>query len=85
MKIKVKIAEREKVPVNIKTEYIKLEALLKYVSAVMTGGEAKLVIEDGLVKVDGEKCLQRGKKIRDGMTVTYDGKDYVVSSGAGDK
>lgn len=85
MKIKVKIAEREKIPVNIKTEYIKLDALLKYVSAVMTGGEAKMVIEDGLVRVDGERCLQRGKKIRNGMVVTYDGKDYCVCSAVKDE
>ena len=59
--------------INITTEYIKLDSLLKLASLVGTGGEAKLVITDGLVKVNGEVCTMRGKKLRAGDRVSYDG------------
>ena len=62
----------------ISTEFIKLEALLKYAGLCMSGGEAKNVIADGLVKVNGEVCLMRGKKIRDGDTVEYAGKKLTA-------
>ncbi len=55
--------------VTIKTEFIKLDQLLKYESIVETGGNAKMLILDGEVKVNGEVCLQRGKKIRVGDVV----------------
>lgn len=61
----------EKILIN--TEFIKLDALLKYAAAVGTGGEAKNVIADGLVKVNGEVCTMRGKKIRPGDVVEADG------------
>ena len=57
--------------ITIETEYIKLEALLKYAALVGTGGEAKLVIADGLVQVNGETCTMRGKKLRPGDTVSF--------------
>ena len=52
--------------IEITTEFIKLDALLKFSGLCETGGEAKLCVEDGLVKVNGETCLQRGKKLRPG-------------------
>jgi len=55
--------------VTITTEFIKLEGLLKFSGAVETGGEAKVVIQEGQVKVNGETCLMRGKKIRPGDVV----------------
>ena len=58
--------------IAIESEYIKLDALLKFAALVGTGGEAKLVIADGLVKVNGETCTQRGKKLRAGDTVSFD-------------
>lgn len=58
---------REKV--EIKTEFIKLDQLLKFASLVQTGGEAKMLIADSEVKVNGEVCTQRGKKIRNGDVV----------------
>lgn len=66
--------------VNITTEFIKLDQLLKFVSAVEGGGMAKNVILDGLVKVNGEVVLQRGKKIRTGDIVEFDGYKYLVTS-----
>ena len=58
--------------ITINTEYIKLDALLKYAALVGTGGEAKTVIADGLVTVNGEVCTMRGKKIRAGDRVRFD-------------
>ena len=66
--------------VNISTEFIKLDALLKFAGLCETGGEAKLCVEDGLVKVNGETCLQRGKKIRPGDVVELDGEAVEVDS-----
>ena len=58
--------------ITIHTEYIKLDALLKYAALVGTGGEAKTVIAEGLVSVNGEVCTMRGKKIRAGDRVCFD-------------
>ena len=64
--------------IAINTEYIKLDALLKYASLVGTGGEAKMAIAEGLVKVNGEVCTMRGKKIRPGDTVSFDRFELLV-------
>jgi ribosome-associated protein len=58
--------------VRINTEYIKLDDLLKFAGVLGSGGQAKAVIQDGLVKVDGEVCLMRGKKLRGGEIVEFD-------------
>ena len=58
--------------IQITTEFIKLDALLKFANAVATGGEAKQIVQDGLVKVNGESCTMRGKKIRPGDVVEVD-------------
>ena len=52
--------------VKISTEFIKLDALLKFSGIAETGGDAKLIVQDGEVTVNGEKCTQRGKKIHAG-------------------
>ncbi len=62
----------------IHTEFIRLDALLKLTALVETGGEAKIVIQDGAVLVNNEVCTMRGKKIRQGDTVTFDGKTVTV-------
>lgn len=62
----------------IDTEFIKLDNLLKYAGAVDTGGQAKFEIQNGAVKLNGEVCTQRGKKIRAGDKVEFDGKTYEV-------
>ncbi|MBE7007704.1 MAG: RNA-binding S4 domain-containing protein [Ruminococcaceae bacterium] len=64
--------------VTITTEYIKLQDLLKFTSLVSTGGEAKVMISEGEVMVNGEICLQRGRKIRPGDLVKYHGHDISV-------
>ena len=65
--------------ITITTEFIKLQDLLKLANLVGTGGEAKIVIQNGDVSVNGEVCTMRGKKIRPGDTVTFDGKELTVS------
>ena len=60
--------------ITITTEFIKLDSLLKFANAVATGGEAKQIVQDGLVKVNGETCTMRGKKIRRGDVVEVDGE-----------
>ena len=55
--------------VSIKTEYIKLDALLKYAALVGSGGEAKIRIQEGEVSVNGQVCTMRGKKLRPGDVV----------------
>ena len=52
--------------IKIHTEYIKLQDLLKFAGAVETGGDAKLIIQEGRVLVNGEVCTMRGKKLRPG-------------------
>ena len=61
-------------------EFIKLDALLKFAALTATGGEAKQVITDGMVAVNGETCTMRGKKIRPGDTVTFAGHTLKVQS-----
>ena len=58
--------------ISINTEFIKLDALLKFAALVGTGGEAKIAIAEGMVKVNCEVCTMRGKKIRPGDTVEFD-------------
>lgn len=66
--------------IKIDTEYITLGKFLKYVNAVDSGALAKIVILDGEVFVNGEVELRRGKKLRDGDTVSFDGIDYVIKN-----
>jgi ribosome-associated protein len=74
MKIKIKahIKEKQKKSVKIDTEFIRLDALLKLCDCVQSGGHAKMIIQNGEVRVNDEICLQRGKKMRPGETAEYD-------------
>ncbi len=64
--------------IKIYTDYIKLDDLLKFAGLLGTGGMAKAVIQDGLVTVDGEVCLMRGKKLRGGEVVSFNGQSVKV-------
>ena len=66
--------------IQITTEYIKLDAFLKFFTAVNSGGEAKILIADGQVQVNGEVCTQRGKKLHPGDTVSIGGETYEVTA-----
>lgn len=65
--------------IKITTEFIKLDALLKFAALVGTGGEAKFVVAEGLVKVNGETCTMRGKKLRTGDTVEFNGETVTIT------
>lgn len=64
--------------IKLREEYIKLGQALKAAGLVSSGIEAKEVIMDGLVKVNGEVDTRRGKKLYDGDTVSYDGEDLSL-------
>lgn len=62
----------------ITTEFIRLQDLMKLGNLVGSGGEAKVRIQAGEVSVGGEACLQRGRKLRPGDVVAFQGKEYRV-------
>jgi len=64
--------------IKIDTEFIKLQDLLKYAGLCETGGQAKYLIQDGYVKVNGEVCTMRGKKMRNGDKAELDGNIVEV-------
>lgn len=66
--------------ITIETEYIKLDSFLKLAALVGTGGEAKYVISEGMVEVNGEVCTMRGKKLRAGDKVTFAENELEVES-----
>lgn len=68
----------ERVTVSIDTEFIKLDSLLKLANVVSSGGEAKIIIQEGEVLVNGEPCTMRGKKLRPGDVVTPPGVEILV-------
>lgn len=64
--------------VKLRDEYIKLGQALKAAGLVSSGLDAKIVIQDGLVKVNGEVEIQRGKKLYDGAVVEFDGEQIKI-------
>ena len=78
MKIKVKVAEKRHISKKIDTDFIRLDAFLKMCDAVQTGGHAKIVIQEGEVRVNGEICTQRGKKLRSGDKAEFENVIYNV-------
>ena len=77
MKVVVKRKENT-VPVVITTEFIKLQDAMKYANIVYSGGEAKALIQEGEVLVNGEVCTMRGKKLRCGDKFTFNGQTYLI-------
>ena len=66
--------------IAIESEFIKLDSLLKFSALVGTGGEAKYVIGEGMVRVNGEVCTMRGKKIRNGDSITVEDYEVIVTA-----
>ena len=64
--------------IHIKDDFIKLGQALKLAGLVDSGVDAKFVIQDGLVKVNGTVEVQRGKKLVSGDVVSYNGKEFVI-------
>ena len=63
---------------KIDSEFIKLDSFLKAVDAVCSGGEAKIIISEGMVQVNGELELRRGRKLRPGDRVELGGSTFLV-------
>ena len=80
VRLKKRIPEQVAEKVAISSEYIKLDAFLKFCCAAETGGIAKLMIQEGDVKVNGEICQLRGKKLRPGDRVETGGKLYELTA-----
>ena len=77
--MKVTVTKKDNsIPVSIATEFIKLESALKFANATQSGGMAKAAIQDGLVKVNGEVCTMRGKKLYPGDKVSFEGSTYLI-------
>jgi len=78
MKIKVKAAPHRQETVPITTDYIQLQSLLKMMGIAETGGQAKEMVQAGIIRVNGEVCTARGKKLRSGDTVSAFAVDYLI-------
>ena len=78
MKVTVKRKDNA-IPVIIGTEYIKLQDAMKYANIVYSGGEAKAMIQEGEVTVNGEVCTMRGKKLRPGDKFGFNGQTYLIA------
>ena len=70
----------QKEVIKINEEYIKLQDLIKFAGIVPTGGQAKYLIQNGEILVNGEVCTMRGKKMRDGDTAQFEDKIIEVVS-----
>lgn len=65
--------------ITIHTDFIRLDAALKFAAVVGSGGEAKIIIQSGEILVNGEVCTMRGKKLRGGDTFEFDGKIFNIA------
>ncbi len=68
----------EYLKISIKEDFIRLDSAMKLADMVVTGGHAKMVIQDGEVKVNGEVCTMRGKKLRKGDKVEFEGNGFEI-------
>lgn len=66
------------IEINIKDDHIKLGQALKLSGAAGSGVDAKYIVTEGLVKVNGQVCLERGKKLYKGDVINFDDKDYII-------
>ena len=78
MKVVVKKKDNH-IPVVIQTEFTKLQDAMKYANIVYSGGEAKQLILEEQVQVNGEVCTMRGKKLYPGDKFTFQGQTYLIS------
>lgn len=77
--MKVTVTKKDpRIPVPIGTEFIKLESALKLANAVSSGGEAKVLIQQGQTCVNGEVCTMRGKKLYPGDRFSLMGQEYLI-------
>lgn len=64
--------------IEINTEIIKLDAFLKWAAIASSGSEAKIYIQEGLIKVNDEICTQRGKKLKRGDVISFEDSDFEI-------
>ena len=76
-KLAVKVKAKEETA-EVTGEFIRLDALMKLTALTATGGEAKALIQDGQVLVNGEVCTMRGKKLYPGDRVEFMGNTYLI-------
>ena len=76
--ISVPVRRKAAEEIRVRGEFIRLDDLLKLAGDVSTGGEGKTVIQSGEVRVTGEVCTMRGKKLRDGDTAEHGGRRLLV-------
>ena len=81
MKVTVK-KKSDAIRLSISTEFIKLESAMKLANIVISGGSAKVEIQEGFVTVNGEVCTMRGKKLYPGDRFAYEGDEYLITDGA---
>ena len=81
MKVTVKKKDNS-IPVVISTEFIKLQDAMKFANIVYSGGEAKTLIQEGEVTVNGEVCTMRGKKLYNGDRFGFNGDSYIIQYAA---
>lgn len=74
----ITVKVKESIPIEINTPFIRLDAFLKLANVVQSGGHAKMVIQDGLVKVNGETTSSRGKKLHKGDKIYFEKEIYEV-------
>lgn len=80
MKVNVSVKPHKKETVTINTDFIRLDAFLKFKGIAQTGGHAKILIQDGDVIVNGDVCLSRGKKLKNGDEVSFESTDYIIKN-----
>lgn len=64
--------------ISIKEEFIRLDSAMKLADMVNSGGHAKIVIQSGEVKVNGEICLMRGKKLHRGDKAEFENSGFII-------
>lgn len=64
--------------IKINTDFIKLDAFLKWCGIASSGSEAKIYIQEGLVLVNGEICTQRAKKLRINDYISFEDEEYKI-------
>ena len=78
----MKVTVKRKVNIQdvpIVTEFIKLQDAMKFANLVESGGEAKVVVQEGDVSVNGEVCTQRGRKLRPGDSFRFEGNTFRIT------
>ena len=63
---------------SVREDFIRLDSAMKLAGIVSTGGHAKMVIQNGEVKVNGEVCLLRGKKLKSGDKAEFNGNGFII-------